>query len=82
MMDAFFQSGAIPAGVTSAVITPIHKKGNDLDPANYRPIAVGEPLYRLYTIILNKRLVDWSEEHGVRSPAQAGFRPKLSTAHH
>ena len=34
--------------------------------------------------ILNKRLTDWSEEHGNIncSPAQAGFRPKLSTAHH
>ena len=49
---------------------------------NYRPIAVGEPLSRLYTIILNARLVAWSEEHGLRSPAQAGFRPGHSPIHH
>ena len=49
-----------------------------LDAANYRPIAVGKPLYRLYTIILNKRLVGWSEEHQLRSPFQAGFRPGQS----
>ena len=53
-----------------------------LDTANYRPIAVGEPLYRLYTIILNRRLVDWSEEHQLRSPTQAGSRPRQSPIHH
>ena len=43
---------------------------------------MGEPLYRLYTIILNKRLVDWSEEHKLRGPTQAGFRPRQSPIHH
>ena len=81
MLTAFFQGGWVPSCVTSALVTPIHKKGSDLDTANYRPIAVGEPLYRLYAIILNKRLVDWTESVGVRSPAQAGFRPKYSTVH-
>ena len=82
MLNAFFQGGSIPACITSALVTPVHKKGSDLDTANYRPIAVGEPLYRLYTIILNKRLVEWTEDAGLRSPAQAGFRPNLSTIHH
>ena len=68
--------------MSSALVTPIHKKGPVADPANYRPIAVGEPLYRLYTIILNARLVAWSEEHGLRSPVQAGFRPRQSAIHH
>ena len=66
MLDAFFQAGRVP---TSALVTPIHKKGNDLDTGNYMPIAVGEPLYRLYTITLIKRLVGWSEQHDLRSPA-------------
>ena len=74
-MPSLSQSGTVPACVTSALVTPIHKKGNDLDSAIYRPIAVGEPLYRMYTNILKKRLIDWSEEHGIGSPAQAGFRP-------
>ena len=72
----------LPPCISSALVTPIHKKGCTLDAANYRPIAVGEPLYRLYTIILNKRLVGWSEEHQLRSPVQAGFRPGQSPIHH
>ena len=47
MLNAFFQSGTIPACVTSALVTPVHKKGKDLDTANSRPIAVEEPLYRM-----------------------------------
>ena len=37
---------------------------------------------RLYVIILNKRLVSWSEQHGLRSPSQAGFRLRKSAIHH
>ena len=48
------RAGALPPCISSAPVTPIHKKGCTLDAANYRPIAVGEPLYRLYTIVLNK----------------------------
>ena len=77
-----FQSESLSPCIASALVTPIHNKGCTLDTANYRPIAVGEPLYRLHTIILNRRLVDWSEENQLRSPTQAGFRPRQSPIHH
>ena len=82
LLNAFFLHGGIPSCVSSGLVTPIHKKGCAMDPTNYRPIAVGEPLYRLYTTILNDRLVKWTEAGGLRSPAQAGFRPRKSTIHH
>ena len=82
MLNAYFESGAVPACVTSTLVNPVHKKGNDLDTAIYRPIAVGEPLYRLYTTILYKRIVDCSEQHDICSPVPEGFRPNLSTVHH
>ena len=81
-LNACFVQGRLPACVSSALVNPVHKKGAVADTANYRPIAVGEPLYKLYTIILNARLVAWSEEHSLRSPAQAGFRPGHSPIHH
>ena len=81
-LNRCFRAGVLPPCISSVLVTPIHKKGCTLDAANYRLIAVGEPLYRLYTIILNKRLVGWSEEHQLRSPVQAGFRPGQSPIHH
>ena len=45
-LNACFVQGRLPTCMSSALVTPIHKKGPVADPANYRPIAVGEPLYR------------------------------------
>ena len=84
LVDIFngcFQSGSVPADVNVSVITPVYKKGDALDPANYRPIAVTEPLMRLYAGVLNRRLVDFTEGNHLRAPSQAGFRPGLSCAH-
>ena len=79
LLNQFFSSGSVPSCVSSALVTPMHKKGSTLDTASHKSIAVGEPLCKLYTIILNKRMVDWAERQGLRSPSQAGFRPRKST---
>ena len=80
LLDSAFQSGTLPDAVKSSLITPVFKK-DKFDPSNYRPIAVGEPLCRLYAAILNSRIVNWAESNGLRAPCQAGFRPRLSTEH-
>ncbi|KAK9819084.1 hypothetical protein WJX81_008656 [Elliptochloris bilobata] len=42
-------------------------------PSNYRPIAVGEPVTRLYAALLNARLVAYTERTGLRAPSQPLF---------
>ena len=58
----------------------IYIYGNADDTSNGH-IAVGDPLSRLYTSILNHRIVQYTEEHHLCSPTQTGFRPHLSTTH-
>jgi hypothetical protein len=50
------------------------KKGDPLECCNYRGITVGVALAKLYAIVLNKRLSDWTEKYHRRAKAQAGFR--------
>ena len=73
-------SGHAPSSVNLALVTPCHKRGSKDDPNNFRPIAVTHPLMRLYGL-LNTRLIQYTEEHSLRAPSQAGFRPGHSVIH-
>ena len=79
LFNAAFSTGQVPQSWKSSLITPIFKKGDATDTANYRPTAVGEPISRLYAGILVQRLVQYTEDQQLRSPTQAGFRPDLGT---
>ena len=81
VLNSAFVAGQVPPSVNGSLITPVHKKGSKLDMLNYRPIAVTEPIMRLYAGILNARILKYTEGAGLRAATQAGFRPKLSTAH-
>lgn len=81
VLNAAFRSGAVPAGFNTGLVTPVYKRGDACDTGNYRPIAVTEPIMRLYAGLLNQRLVRFTEEQQLRSASQAGFRPGLSTLH-
>ena len=74
-------SGHAPSSVNLALVTPCHKRGSKDDPNNFRPIAVTHPLMRLYAGLLNTRLIQYTEEHSLRAPSQAGFRPGHSVIH-
>ncbi len=67
MFNEAYGSGKVPIQWQTALITPIFKHGDALDPASYRPMAVGEPLCRLYANILNHRLTQYTEQQQLRT---------------
>ena len=81
LLNTAFSSGTVPQSWKTSLVTPIFKRGNATDTAHYRPIAVGKPPSRLYASILGQRLVPYTEQQGLRSPTQAGYRPGHSTMH-
>jgi len=81
ILNTMYTTATIPRGANVHLVTPVFKKEDPLSTANYRPIAVPEPLMRLYSTILDNRLVEYLEGNGLRAQTQTGFRPGLSTLH-
>jgi len=82
LFNIVLRSGCFPDIWSQGLITPIHKSGNKLDPNNFRGICVSSNLGKLFSSILNNRIVSFLNEHNVLSPSQIGFIPKHRTTDH
>ena len=71
--------GIFPDAWSDGLLVPLHKKGNVNVPDNYRGITLLGVLGKLFTRVLNNRLMTWAESYGVLVEAQNGFRPKRGT---
>lgn len=80
LFNKILDTGIYPHGWTGAIIVPIHKGGNKDNPDNYRGISLLNILGKVFTSILNKRLMIWAEENGKIAEEQGGFRAGYSTA--
>lgn len=57
----------------------LHKKGSELDLNNYRPIALANTLYKLWTRVIQECLSKYAEHYDILSSQQEGFRKKRNT---
>ncbi len=55
------------------------KGGDVFEFDNYMGITVGPILAKLFSMILNKRLSKWVEQHGLHAKGQAGFHKDYHT---
>ena len=63
----------------SALIVPIHKKGDVNEPTNYRGISLLDILGKLFTSVINRRLTYFTNIYNCVDESQAGFREGYST---
>ena len=68
------ETGSYPTQWSRGIIRPIHKSGSKNDPSNYRGITLLNIAGKLFTSILNQRLLDWAESTNLINEAQFGFR--------
>ena len=62
------------------MIVPIHKKGSQRDPENYRGISLLSCLGKLFTTLLKNRLLYFAMKNKIFSDSQLGFLPKNRTS--
>ncbi|GFR02240.1 retrovirus-related Pol polyprotein from type-2 retrotransposable element R2DM [Trichonephila clavata] len=72
----------IPPSWKSSSTVLIHKNGEHDDITNWRPIALSNTLYKLFTKCLTRKLADWCEMHEVFSNSQKGFTPYDGVVEH
>ena len=58
------------------------KSGDKSDTNNYRGICVSSCLGKLFTSILNQRLLKFTQKHKLLHNSQIGFMPKQRTSDH
>ena len=79
LFNAIFDSGIFPEIWSDGLLLPLHKKGSQFDPQNFRGITLLSTLGKLFTRILNRRLDNWAENYGIYVEAQNGFRKGRGT---
>jgi hypothetical protein len=74
-----FDNEVWPERWGSGVIVPLHKHDSRLLPSNYRPITLMSVVGKLFGIVVNSRLQQFSERMGTISDEQGGFRTHRGT---
>ncbi len=78
MFNCFLVEG-FPKPFSTRVVHIPFEGGDAFEFDNYKGIIVGPILAKLFTMILDKRLIKWAEQHGLRAKGQAGFRKDYRT---
>ena len=79
IMEKCLNGQSIPENWRDSIIWPIHKKGSKTNAENYRGIAIGNAIYKLYANIVNSRLENFIESQNILPDTQNGFRKLRST---
>ena len=74
IFNHLFDNSLYPAEWLKGKIVPIPKKGDLSNASNYRGITIISVFSKIFSTILNNRLVQWSESTGRLDDCQFGFR--------
>ena len=82
LFNKIYSTSSFPSQWKSAYITTLHKRGPKQNPANYRPISITSCFGKLFTSILNTRLMHFMQETNLSHPFQGAFsKGKRGTDH-
>lgn len=79
IFNRILSSGYFSTQWSDAVIVPVFKKDDPADPNNYRGISLISCFCKLFTAILNRRLILLASSNSIVTDVQFGFQPMLGT---
>jgi sorting nexin-29 len=83
VLNCIFSSGRFPEAEAVGMIVPIYKgKLEKLKCTNHRGVTIITIMAKIYAMVLNARIMAWTEGEGVRAVDQAGFRSGRRTTDH
>ncbi len=74
-----WMTGTTPKAWKESQTVLLHKKGSAHDLGNWRPIALANTLYKLWTSVIAECLYRYAEHFNILSSAQEGFRKQKNT---
>lgn len=79
LFNVILQTGVFPESWSSGIIVPLHKKGDVNMVNNYRGITLLSHVAKIFTSLINNRLLSWSKVHNIITDAQFGFKLGFGT---
>lgn len=81
LINLSFTLGSFPLSLKTAKVIPIHKKGCQNDPNNYRPISLLSNIDKIFESLMYRRLLKFLNQFNIIYRRQFGFRKNHSTTH-
>ena len=79
LLNVILSKGMYPDSWYTGIISPIFKKGNVNIADNYREVTLINIFAKIYSHVLNNRLLKWSSTNNKIVNNQFGFQPQKST---
>ena len=79
IFNKIISKGIFPERLKFSEIIPVHKKGNESDFSNYRPISILPSFSKIIEKMLYNRLYHYFTQHKLFAKEQHGFRQNNST---
>ena len=75
LFNLILEKGEFPYQWCQAIICPLYKgKGSIHEKNNYRGISLLNVVGKIFTKVMNNRLVNWAEANGLLKQEQIGYR--------
>lgn len=79
LFNRILNTGVYPAQWSQAVLCPLHKIGSMTNPENFRGISLLSVIGKIFSKVINTRLIQWAESNNLQHEEQAGYKKGYST---